>query len=47
LLNAFAINDRINQYMIDNLPRGAWRVEPPEGKSREVGAIVAHIWGTR
>jgi uncharacterized damage-inducible protein DinB len=47
LLNAFAINDRINQYMIDNLPPEAWRAEPPEGKGRELAAIVAHIHNVR
>jgi len=47
LLNAFAINDRINQYMIDNLPREAWRALPPEGKGREVAAIVAHMHNVR
>ena len=47
LLNAFDINDRINQYVIDNLPAEAWRAEPPEGKGREVAAIVAHIHNVR
>jgi uncharacterized damage-inducible protein DinB len=47
LVNAFAINDRINQYMIDNLPATAWRAEPPEGKGREIAAIVAHIHNVR
>jgi uncharacterized damage-inducible protein DinB len=47
LLNAFAINDRINQYTIDNLPADAWRAEPPEGKGREVAAIVAHMHNVR
>jgi uncharacterized damage-inducible protein DinB len=47
LLNAFAINDRINQYMIDNLPPEAWRAEPPEGKGRQVAAIVAHMHNVR
>jgi len=47
LLNAFAINDRINQYMIDHLPKEAWRAEPPEGKGREVAAIVAHMHNVR
>ena len=47
LLNAFAINDRINQYLLDNLPPEAWRAEPPEGKGREVAAIVAHIHNVR
>ena len=47
LLNAFAINDRINRYVIDGLPGEAWRAEPPEGKGREVAAIVAHIHNVR
>jgi len=47
LLNAFAINDRINQYMIDNLPADAWRAEPPEGKGREVATMVAHLHNVR
>jgi uncharacterized damage-inducible protein DinB len=47
LLNAFAINDRINHYTIDGLPADAWRAQPPEGKGREVAAIVAHIHNVR
>jgi uncharacterized damage-inducible protein DinB len=47
VLNAFAINDRINQYVIDNLTAEAWRAEPPDGKGREVAAIVAHMHNVR
>jgi uncharacterized damage-inducible protein DinB len=47
LLTAFDTNDRINQYMIENLPADAWRAEPPEGKGRTVAAIVAHIHNVR
>jgi uncharacterized damage-inducible protein DinB len=47
LLHAFAIHDRINQYMIDHLPAEAWRAEPPGGKGREIAAIVAHIHNVR
>jgi len=47
LLDGFAINDRINQYMIDNLPPETWRAEPPQGKGREVAAIVAHMHNVR
>jgi len=43
LLTAFDTNDRINQYMIENLPAGAWSAEPPGGKGRTIAAIVAHI----
>ncbi|MGH9497593.1 MAG: DinB family protein [Terriglobales bacterium] len=47
LLTAFDTNDRINQYMIENLPAEAWRAEPPEGKGRTVAAIVSHIHNVR
>jgi hypothetical protein len=42
LLNAFAINDQISQYMIENLPPEVGRAEPPKGKGRGVAAIGAH-----
>jgi hypothetical protein len=47
LLVAFDTNDRINQYLIDNLPAAAWLAEPPQGKGRTVAAIVAHIHNVR
>jgi uncharacterized damage-inducible protein DinB len=47
LLNAFEINDRINQHLIDNLPEEAWRAEPPGGKGRDVASIVAHVHNVR
>jgi uncharacterized damage-inducible protein DinB len=47
LLNAFAINERINQYLLDNLPSEAWRAEPAEGKGRDIAAIVAHMHNVR
>ena len=47
LLTSFDTNNRINQYMIENLPAEAWRAEPPEGKGRTVAAIVAHLHNVR
>lgn len=47
LLVAFDTNDRINQYLIDNLPAAAWLAEPPQGKGRTIAAIVAHIHNVR
>jgi uncharacterized damage-inducible protein DinB len=47
LLTAFDTNDRINQYLIDNLPAAAWPAEPPQGKGRTIAAIVAHIHNVR
>jgi uncharacterized damage-inducible protein DinB len=47
LLNAFNTNDRINHYLIDNLPRPAWIGKPVEGKGRSIPAIVAHMHNVR
>ena len=47
LLAAFDTNDRINQYLIDNLPAEAWRAEPPQNKGRNIAAIVAHMHNVR
>ena len=47
LLTSFDTNDRINVYMIENLPTQAWRAEPPAGKGRTIAAIVAHLHNVR
>jgi uncharacterized damage-inducible protein DinB len=47
LLEAFAINDRINQFLLENLPEEAWRADPPTGKGRTVAAIVSHMHNVR
>jgi len=47
LLNAFDTNDKINQYLLENLPAAAWRAEPPDGKGRTIAAIVAHMHNVR
>lgn len=47
LLLAFDTNDRINQYLLENLPAAAWRAEPPDGKGRSIAAIVAHMHNVR
>jgi len=47
LLNAFDINNRINLYMIENLPVDAWNAKPPDGKGRTIAAIVAHMHNVR
>ena len=46
-LTSFDTNDRINRYMIENLPAEAWRAEPPQGKGRTIAAIVAHLHNVR
>ena len=47
LLSAFDINNRINVYLIENLPPEAWDAKPPEGKGRTVRAMVAHMHNVR
>ena len=47
LLQAYDINDRINQYLIDNLPEESWRADPPAKKGRTIAAIVAHMHNVR
>ncbi|HEX8814462.1 MAG TPA: DinB family protein [Terriglobales bacterium] len=47
LIHAFDTNERINQFMLENLPAGAWRAAPPEGKGREIAAIAAHMHNVR
>lgn len=47
LLNAFNTNNRINQYLIDNLPTPAWKAKPSDGKGRTIAAIVAHMHNVR
>ena len=47
VVTAFETNDRITRYLIENLPKEAWTAKPPEGKGRNVAAIVAHIHNVR
>jgi uncharacterized damage-inducible protein DinB len=47
LLNAFNTNNRINQYLIDNLPQPAWKAKPYDGKGRTIAAMVAHMHNVR
>lgn len=47
LLNAFNTNNRINLYLIDNLPSAAWKAKLTEGKGRTIAAIVAHMHNVR
>lgn len=47
LLNAFNTNNRINQYLIDNLPPPTWKANLADRKGRTVAAIVAHMQNVR
>ena len=47
MLGAFNTNNRISQYLIDNLSHAAWSAKPPNGKGRSIPAIVAHMHNVR
>ncbi|MGA7558051.1 MAG: DinB family protein [Terriglobales bacterium] len=47
LLSAFDTNERINHYLLENLPADAWRAEPPGKKGRDVAGVVAHMHNVR
>ena len=42
----FAVNDRINQILIERLDPAAWRAKPP-GKVRTIAAIFTHMHNVR
>lgn len=47
LMQSFAINDRINLYLIEAIDAKAWGIDPPGGKGRSIAAIVAHMHNVR
>jgi uncharacterized damage-inducible protein DinB len=42
----FAVNDRLNQMLIEHLDPTVWRANPP-GKVRSIAAIFAHVHNVR
>jgi uncharacterized damage-inducible protein DinB len=46
-LRAFAISNRIQLYLLDNLAPEAWALAPPSGKGRTLAAMAAHIHNVR
>ena len=47
LIRAYATNNRINVYLVRNLPEEAWRATPPGGKGRDIAAVIAHMHNVR
>jgi len=47
LLSALDTNNRINQYLIENLPVEAWNAKPADGKGRTIAAMVTHMHNVR
>jgi uncharacterized damage-inducible protein DinB len=47
LLEEFARNGRVNEYLVGALPDTLWRVPPAGGRGRTIAAIVAHMQSVR
>ena len=47
LLEAFAVNDRINQLILENLDPRVWQAKPPGRNSRTIAAVFTHMHNMR
>lgn len=49
LLEAYTVNNLMNQLLLENLDTRAWRAEPPgpKGNGRTIAAIFAHLHNSR
>jgi uncharacterized damage-inducible protein DinB len=47
LVESYAVNERMNQIVLEHLDAAAWRAKPPGGKGRTIAAIVAHVHNVR
>lgn len=46
-LQAYALNDRMNQFVLEQLDSRAWRAKSPGHKGRSIAAIFAHVHNIR
>jgi uncharacterized damage-inducible protein DinB len=47
LLEEFAHNGLVNEYLVSVLPDAIWHAPPPAGRGRTIAAIVAHMQSVR
>ena len=47
LLESFAMNEAINQMILEHLDPKAWRAKPPGRNARTIAAIFAHVHNIR
>lgn len=47
MAEAYAVNDRMNQIVIEHLDPRAWRAKPPGNKGRTIAAIFSHVHNIR
>jgi uncharacterized damage-inducible protein DinB len=47
LLETYAVNERMNQIVLERLDSRAWRAKPPGRNARTIAAIFAHLHNIR
>jgi uncharacterized damage-inducible protein DinB len=47
LLETYAVNDRMNQVLLEHLDPRVWRAKRPGGRGRTIAAIFAHVHNIR
>jgi len=47
LAESYAVNERMNQLVLEHLDPAAWRANLPGGKGRTIAAIFAHVHNVR
>jgi uncharacterized damage-inducible protein DinB len=47
MLETYAVNDRINQLVLEHLDARAWRAKPPGRNARTIAAIFTHMHNIR
>jgi uncharacterized damage-inducible protein DinB len=47
LVESYAVNDRMNQLVIEHLDPGAWRAKPPGRGGRTIAAMFSHVHNIR
>ncbi|HEX5412240.1 MAG TPA: DinB family protein [Terriglobia bacterium] len=47
LLETYAVNEYMNQLILQHLDARAWRAKPPGHKTRTIAAIIAHVHNVR
>ena len=47
LLHAFAVNEAMNQHLLEHIDEAAWRADPPGERGRTIAAMAAHMHNVR
>ena len=47
MVESYAVNERMNQIVLDHLNPRAWRAKPPGSRGRTIAAIFSHVHNIR